>query len=228
MKKHFLILCLIFISYTTASSQQLKSHDFVPNQQYYLKNGYELSITDAVKQNEHMYSILLSKNGQTVVIKESAYFNNLKYYPRYDGIDFDDFFAIEFFTGGYSCCLYEKKTGSKVLEFDITGNRSVFDADNQLLIYNVNDGSDTFFPRSIYLYDLQNGKKHKLNDFLKNEQARNLFWLNILTWFDSFAFGNITSESVEIVFYGCYKPLFDETGEFFDAEDYRFSFTVDR
>lgn len=228
MKKCILISCLVFFSCITLSSQQLKGHDFVPEQRYHLKNGYELSISDAVKQNEHVCSVLLSKNGRTVVIKEGAYFNNLKYYPRYEGIDFDDFFAIEFFMGGYSCCLYEKKTGSKVLEFDIAGNRPVFDADNQLLIYSVDDGRDAFFPRSVYLYDLQNGKKHELNDFLKNEQAKNLFWLNILTWFDSFAFGNITSENAEIVFYGCYKPLFDEAGEFSDAEDYKFSFTVAR
>lgn len=228
MKKCFLFSCLIFISRITLSSQQVMSHDFVPEQRYNLKNGYELSITDAVKQNDHVCSILLSKNGRTVVIGEMAYFNNLKYYPRYEGIDFEDFFAIEFFMGGYSCCLYEKKTGSKVLEFDTAGNRPVFDADNQMLIYSVDNGGDAFFPRSVYLYDLKNGKKYKLNKFLQNAHAKNLFWLNILTWFDSFAFGNITSENVEIVFYGCYKPLFDEAGEFFDTEDYSFSFIVER
>lgn len=228
MKKCFLFSCLIFISRITLSSQQITLHNFVPEQRYNLKNGYELSITDAVKQNDHVCSILLSKNGRTVVIGEMAYFNNLKYYPRYEGIDFDDFFAIEFFMGGYSCCLYEKKAGSKVLEFDTAGNRPVFDADNQMLIYSVDNGGDAFFPRSVYLYDLKNGKKYKLNKFLQKAQERNLFWLNILTWFDSFAFGNITSENVEIVFYGCYKPLFDEAGEFFDTEDYSFSFIVER
>ncbi|MDE6719538.1 MAG: hypothetical protein K2J68_06750 [Treponemataceae bacterium] len=228
MKKYFLISCLVFISCTTLSSQEVKPHDFVPEQHYHLKNGYELSITDAVKRNEHVCSIRLSKNGRTVVIGEMAYFNNLKYYPRYEGIDFDDFFAIEFFMGGYSCRLHEKKTGSKVLEFDTAGSRPVFEADNQLLIYSVDNEGDTFFPRSVYLYDLKNGKKHKLNEFLQKAQEKTLFWLNILNWFDSFEFGNITPENVEIVFYGCYKPLFDEAGEFFDEEDYRFSFMVER
>lgn len=228
MKKYFLISCLIFMSRITLSSQQVKPHDFVPEQRYNLKNGYELSITDSVKQNDHVCSILLSKNGRTVVIREMAYFNNLKYYPRYEGIDCDDFFAIEFFMGGYSCCLYEKKTGSKVLEFDTAGNSPVFEADNQMLIYSIDNGGDAFFPRSVYLYDLKNGKKYKLNTFLQKEQEKNLFWLNILTWFGCFKFGNITSENVEIVFYGCYKPLFDEDGEFFDAEDYSFSFMVER
>lgn len=228
MKKHFLISCLVFISCTTLSSQEVKPHDFVSEQHYHLKNGYELSISDIVKQNEHVCCMLLSKNGRAVVIGEMAYFNNLKYYPRYEGIDFDDFFAIEFFMGGYSCRLYEKKTGSKVLEFDTVGSRPVFEADNQLLIYSVDNGGDTFFPRSVYLYDLKNGKKHKLNAFLQKAQEKNLFWLNILNWFDSFEFGNITPENVEIVFYGCYKPLFDEAGEFFDEEDYRFSFMVER
>ena len=228
MKKHFLISCLVFIFCTTLSSQEVKPHDFVPEQHYHLKNGYELSITDAVKQNEHVCSMLLSKNGRAVVIEEMACFNNLKYYPRYKGIDFDDFFAIEFFMGGYSCRLYEKKTGSKVFEFDTAGSRPVFEADNQMLIYSVDNGGDAFFPRSIYLYDLKNGKKHKLNTFLQKAQEKNLFWLNILNWFDSFEFGNITPENVEIVFYGCYKPLFDEAGEFFNEEDYRFSFMVER
>ena len=123
------------------------------------------------------------------------------------------FFAIAFFMGGYSCRLYEKKAGSKMLEFDTAGNRPVFEADNQLLIYSVDTGDDAFFPRSVYLYDLKNGKKHKLNTFLQKAQEKNLFWLNILNWFDSFEFGNITPENVEIVFYGCYKPLFDEAGE---------------
>lgn len=151
MKKCFLFSCLIFISRITLSSQQITPHDFVPEQRYNLKNGYELSITDAVKQNDHVCSILLSKNG-----------------------------------------------------------------------------GDAFFPRSVYLYDLKNGKKYKLNKFLQKEQEKNLFWLNILTWFDCFKFGNITFENVEIVFYGCYKPLFDEAGEFFDTEDYSFSFIVER
>lgn len=228
MKKIILISCLILISRTALSAQQIRPHDFVPGQRYHLRNGYELSITDAVKQDDHVCSILLSKNGRTVVIEEMAYFNDLKYYPRYEGIDFDDFFAIEFFMGGYSCCLYEKKTGSKVLEFDTAGNSPVFEADNQMLIYSVDNGGDMFFPKSIYLYDLKNGKKYRLNEFLQEERAKNLFWLNILTWFDSFAFGNITPENVEVVFYGCYRPLFDEAGEFSDAEDYSFSFTVER
>ena len=101
----------------------------------------------------------------------------------------------------------KKKTGSKVLEFDTAGNRPIFEADNQLLIYSVDTVGDAFFPKSIYLYDLKNGKKHKLNTFLQKAQEKNLFWLNILNWFDSFEFGNITPENVEIVFYGCYKPL---------------------
>lgn len=172
--------------------------------------------------------MLLSKNGRAVVIGEMAYFNNLKYYSRYEGIDFDDFFAIAFFMGGYSCRLYEKKTGSKVLEFETAGNRPIFEADNQLLIYSVDNGGDAFFLRNVYLYDLKNGKKYKLNTFLQKAQEKNLFWLNILNWFDSLEFGNITPENVEIVFYGCYKPLFDEAGEFFDEEDYRFSFMVER
>ncbi|MDE5581664.1 MAG: hypothetical protein K2I95_09625 [Treponemataceae bacterium] len=228
MKKYILISCLVFISFTMLSSQEVKPHDFVPEQHYHLKNGYELSISDIVKQNEHVCCMLLSKNGRAVVIEEMAYFNNLKYYPRYEGIDCDDFFAIGFFMGGYSCRLYEKKMGSKVLEFDTAGSRPVFEAENQLLIYSVNNGGDTFFPKSVYLYDLKNGKKHKLNTFLQKAQENNLFWLNILNWFDSFEFGNITPEKVEIVFYGCYKPLFDEAGEFFDEEDCRFSFMVER
>ena len=228
MKKYILISCLVFISCITLSSQEVKPHDFVPEQRYLLKNGYKLSITDAVKQNEHVCSMLLSKNGRAGVIEEMAHFNNLKYYPRYEGIDFDDFFAIEFFMGGYSCRLHEKKTGSKVLEFDTAGSRPVFEAENQLLIYSVDTEGDAFFPKSVYLYDLKNGKKHKLNTFLQKAQEKNLFWLNILNWFDSFEFGNITPENVEIVFYGCYKPLFDEAGEFFDTEDCRFSFMVER
>ena len=52
-------------------------------------SNYKLIICDKIESGEHKYQIILSKDGIEKIIKEGFYINNLKYYPVFNGIDFE-------------------------------------------------------------------------------------------------------------------------------------------
>lgn len=224
-EKVYIINNIISFSYRLVFTR-IKKNELAPYEEYNLKNNYKLMISDKIYDGTHKYEITLTKGNHSVLIDTNTYFNNLKYYPRYEGIDFDNYFVITFFYGGYTDCVFEKKTGNLIIEFDSLGSKKIYDISAQLVIYNIKNNEEDFFPRDIILYDLNNNKKHYLNEKLTEERNKQLFWLNILNWYISFEFGVITPNSIEIIFSGCYKPIFDKDGEFIDAEDYRFSFKV--
>ena len=77
-------------------------------------------------------------------------------------------------------------------------------------------------------YDLKNEKQYNLNTCLEASLEKDILWLNIIHWFNSFKIGKVTFDEIKLIFFGCYKPLFDENGEFIDSQDYEFSITVER
>ena len=199
----------------------------VETEQYNLLSNYKLIICDKIESGEHKYQIILSKDGIEKIIKEGFYINNLKYYPVFNGIDFDDYFLLRFYFGSYYFTLFQKNTGKEILTFETPDGMPVYDIENQLLLYNVVNNK-LFLNRDVYIYDLKNEKQYNLNTCLEASLEKDILWLNIIHWFNSFKIGKVTFDEIKLIFFGCYKPLFDENGEFIDSQDYEFSITVER
>lgn len=122
--------------------------DTIETQTAYLKNNYKLIIFPALdKKNEGVINFRLvnGKKDNTYLLVESFIAN---YCPYYEGIDFQNYFALHSNGGGTSnfyFWLYDKETGNEVLT-GITGN---FDLKNELILYT--DKDDEY---KIFIYDV--------------------------------------------------------------------------
>lgn len=223
--KLFFLLCFIFC--VQLYSQEIDLAHIVETRQYNLLSNYKLIICDQIESETHKYQIVLSKDGIKKVIEEGFYANNLKYYPVFDGIDFDNYFLFRFYDGSYYYTLVKKESGKKIFTFEIPDGMPIYDKENQLLLYNVVNNK-SFLDRDVYIYDLKNEKQYSINSYLEDIFEKDILWLNILHWFNSFKIEKIKFDEIELFFFGCYKPVFDEDGEFVNSKDLQFTIRIKR
>lgn len=121
--------------------------DTIQTQTTYLKNNYKLIIFPARYKNEGIinFRLINGKKDNTYLLVETFIAN---YRPYYEGIDFQNYFALHSNGGGTSnfyFWLYDKETGNQVLR-GITGD---FDLKNELILYT--DEDDEY---KIFIYDV--------------------------------------------------------------------------
>lgn len=129
---------------------------------FLLKNNYKLilfsapdGLYDEDKISYGHYARLVGENIDTILAQAST--SQLKYVLRYDSIDFDDHFVIEYSGGGnYAlyCDLYEKSTGRLIIN-GLTG--SSYDLENQMMIVYPNEENE-----DILLFDIAKNKRYPL------------------------------------------------------------------
>ena len=128
MKILFFFCLLCIVASIRSVAQEVKPDEATGEQIYILKDGYTLILTDVLEQGNHVYKVFLKKGNEIFLVSSGQYFNNEKYFPRYEGIDFNDCFVLAFFMGDYNYVLYDKDTHVPVLDFylggyDISNNR---------------------------------------------------------------------------------------------------------
>ena len=192
---------------------------------YEQKGGYRLILRPVVRTENGMRlratEIYIEKDGKLRLLDdrdECSDFLVKKYMNRYDGVDFDDYFIITIYDGGYRHSLYKKSSGKLILRYENSGEPI---HRGNLLIYNDGEGEK----EAAYLFDLKTLKKYPLAPYLEAEQKKMTLW-GSMYWTTAFKILSATPKKATIEFGGFYKPLFDENGEFADSEDYRFTFDV--
>lgn len=125
----FCLLCIVASIHSVA--QEVRPDEATGEQIYILKDGYTLIFTNVLEHGNHVYKVFLKKGNEIFLVSSGLYFNNEKYFPRYEGIDFNDCFVLAFFTGDYNYVLYDKDTHVPVLDFYLGG----YDISHNLLIY---------------------------------------------------------------------------------------------
>lgn len=151
MKYKFLILLLIgFTSCKMDNRKSIKEEkkinqsidtiffdeqgDTIKSQTAYIKNNYKLIIFPALdKKNEGVinFRLINGKKDNTYLLASTFIAN---YRPYYEGVDFQNYFALHSNGGGTSNSyfwLYDKRTGNEVL----TGIRGDFDLKNEVILY---------------------------------------------------------------------------------------------
>ena len=131
MKILFFFCSLCIVASIRIVAQEVKTDEATGEQIYILKDGYTLIFTNVLEQGNHVYKVFLKKGNEIFLVSSGQYFNNEKYFPRYEGIDFNDCFVLAFFTGDYNYVLYDKDTHVPVLDFYLGG----YDISHNLLIY---------------------------------------------------------------------------------------------
>lgn len=135
--------------------------DTIKSQTAYLKNNYKLIIFPALdKKNEGVINLrLINGKKDNTYLLASTFIAN--YRPYYEGVDFQNYFALHSNRGGTSkfyFWLYDKASGNVVL----TGIRVDFDLKNELILYT--DEDDEY---KNFIYDI-NTKVKTLVDIPKS------------------------------------------------------------
>ncbi|TDW46562.1 hypothetical protein EV144_106234 [Flavobacterium sp. 270] len=107
--------------------------DTIKPQTAYLKKNYKLIIFPALDKNKKVinFRLINDKKDKTYLLAETFIANYRLYY---EGIDFQNYFALHSNGGGTSKSyfwLYDKETGNEVL----TGIKGDFDLKNELILY---------------------------------------------------------------------------------------------
>jgi hypothetical protein len=178
MKNKILIILLIcFISCKTDNKKSQKVEekkiiksidtvffnekgDTIKSQISYLKNNYKLIIFPTLDKNEQVikYRLINKKKDNIYVLVETFQANHQ---PYYEGVDFQNYFALYSNGGGKSKSyfwLYNKETGNEIL----TGISGDFDLKNELILYTDEDNGYQKF-----IYDV-NTKSKTLVDIPKS------------------------------------------------------------
>ena len=108
MKILFFFCSLCIVASIRIVAQEVKTDEATGEQIYILKDGYTLILTDVLEQGNHVYKVFLKKGNEIFLVSSGQYFNDEKYFPRYEGIDFNDCFVLAFFMGDYNYVLYDK------------------------------------------------------------------------------------------------------------------------
>lgn len=174
-----------------------------------LKNGYRLTLypmqngVNEAGYAEYGHYARLTGNGVDTVVS-AANTEMEKYLLRYDSIDFDDYFVLEYSAGG-NYALYtdiiEKKTGKHLLEEDAYAG--CYDVENQLVLYyDAYNPSDEYDDETLMtLRDLKSNKIYKV----KQPYAQSCF--GAMGYWAYFEIQRVTADMVYISYNGCEKPI---------------------
>ena len=200
--RNIIIFCsLCIVASIRIVAQEVKTDEATGEQIYILKDGYTLILTDVLEQGNHVYKVFLKKGNEIFLVSSGQYFNNAKYFPRYEGIDFNDCFVLAFFMGDYNYVLYDKDTHVPVLDFYLGG----YDISNNLLIYWEKESSIPGYAAAarVFLLDLQNKRKYQLNSYLADFQ-KNQTVSYLLHFHNQFEIMQVSDTAVEILYTGFY------------------------
>ena len=145
----------------------LPSGEKICEEAYPLKGGYRLVITLAVIDGTNSFVITVNDGKHVKTVSVGAFLDDARYYPRYEGTDFDGYFVITFFFGDYYHHLIEKKSGRDVMTF--TGGTA--DTTHNLLIFQEYDES-AYDYGDMYLLNLSTGKRLCLNPYYEQTMAK--------------------------------------------------------
>jgi hypothetical protein len=181
MKNIILIILLIcFISCKRANNESIKKeekikksidtvffdeqNDTIKSQIAYLKNNYKLIIFPALDKNKEVinFRLINGKKDKTFLLADTFTSN---YRPYFEGIDFQNYFALHSNGGGTKNLyfwLYDKQTGQEVLTDDSFKIQLDFDLKNELILYTDEDSGYKNF-----IYDV-NTKTKTLVDIPKS------------------------------------------------------------
>lgn len=196
----FCLLCIVASIHSVA--QEVKPDEATGEQIYILKDGYTLILTDGLEQGNHVYKVFLKKGNEIFLVSSGQYFNNEKYFPRYEGIDFNDCFVLAFFMGDYNYVLYDKDKHIPLFDFYLGG----YDISNDLLIYWEKERGIQGAVEQVFLLDLQNKKKYRLNRYLDDFQ-KNQTVSYLLHFHNQFEIIQVSDTAVEILYTGFYDYL---------------------
>ncbi|WP_409416566.1 hypothetical protein [Flavobacterium sp. PS2] len=124
--------------------------DTIKSQTAYLKNNYKLIIFPALdKKNKGIinFRLINGKKDNTYLLASTFIAN---YRPYYEGVDFQNYFALHSNGGGTSNSyfwLYDKETGNEVLTYSYFKIRLDFDLKNELILY---EDEDNEYKKFIY------------------------------------------------------------------------------
>lgn len=199
MKILFFFCLLCIVASIRSAAQEVKPDEATGEQRYILKDGYTLILTDVLEQGNHVYNVFLKRGNEIFPVSSGEYFNNLKYFPRYEGIDFTDYFVLAFFMGDYNYVLYDKDKHIPLFDFYLGG----YDISNDLLIYWEKERGIQGAVEQVFLLDLQNKKKYRLNRYLDDFQ-KNQTVSYLLHFHNQFEIIQVSDTAVEILYTGFY------------------------
>ena len=211
---------------------------------YELKGGYTLIFKPVLLgaklapgiqtqlQKDTTLFILGSTNIFRHGVREGQPLYDTRYLPRYQNVDFDDYFVLSFVEAQMHVrhVLYEKKNGAKIVDY-YGISEVIADTDNNLLIYTERGKND----ENIFLYDLKKQKKHFLDPYLERAleevSKQEHCIISIAMWYaDAFEIAAVSKKRVTIEFhgysYGQYDPVIDDVSEWQDG--YPVSFGIER
>lgn len=180
-----IILCFCLFATYSVSAQN------VVEENYLLKNGYELRITN--QENDSLLHFILKKDGKTknIISEYQVYMNDTtlwrKYNSHYDGLDFKNYFGITYFIANsvMGLELYDKATGQDLFKrkcFVLCGKdcdgQKAYDLNEELLLcLQMDDDEDE---GNLMLIDLKNQsvKRFPLRSLVKEHHSL-YFWYNI-------------------------------------------------
>lgn len=209
---------------------------------YELKGGYTLIFKPVLLgakrapgiqtqlQKDATLFILGSTNVFRHGMRDGQPLYDTRYLPRYENVDFDDYFMLTFFDGGYRNILYKKTSGVKIVDYYGIGE-VIADTDNNLLIYTEREKND----ENIFLYDLKRQKRYLLDPYLEHaleevsKQEHGI--ISVAQWYaDAFKITAVNDTRVTIEFhgysYGQYDPKIEDVSEWQDG--YPVSFSIER
>ncbi|MBE8725795.1 hypothetical protein C4F50_12655 [Flavobacterium sp. KB82] len=138
--------------------------DTIKSQTASLKNNYKLIIFPALDKNKEVinFRLINGKQDKTFLLADTFIAN---YRPYYEGIDFENYFALHSNGGGtsnYYFWLYDKQTGDEVLTDGSFKIQLDFDLKNELILY-IDEDNDY----NLFVYDV-NRKTKTLVDIPKS------------------------------------------------------------
>lgn len=168
---------------------------------FQLKNNYQLILfpaADGYSKNGRIcyghYARLIGDSIDEVIL--SSYGTEpSKYWLRYDSIDFDNSFAIEYSGGGNYALyinLFDKTTG----ELMLAGHAGTHDVKNGLIIYLDDEDEEG----NVFLYDVKKDKKIKI------ETPDNVCFASMGYW-TGYTITKVTPSMIYLSYDYCDKPL---------------------
>jgi len=196
------------------------SEDTLFTETFQLKNNYQLILfpeADGYSGNNRIhyghYARLVGE-GIDSIITNSYGTEPSKYWLRYDNIDFDDSFAVEYSGGGNYALyieLFEKKTGKRL----IYGHSGTYDVKNGLILYldedenneetvDVDDSENIDerkeFDSGVVLYDVYKNKKIRFKTPYEPCFGNMGFWA-------CYTITKVTPSTVYLQYDCCDKPI---------------------
>lgn len=154
-----------------------------PEMHYELKGGFHLH-EYTLDHNEYYCVRLTGGNIDTVITETPTYPSK---YARYTGVDFDDYFALTWYS--YHL-LFDKRTGEQVLKCQYTCN---YDLENNLMFTHSGE-SDEFV-----LLNLKTWKEVVVSDYFQ-EKHPDIWWVDS---HKGYHISKVTQKYIIITFKGC-------------------------